>query len=240
MVATGWPPATRFDTHQLDGGVFDKGIEHASGVTATTHAGDDGIGESAQKFEALLTGFATDDRLKIADYAREGVWPHDASKNVVGVLDGSHPVAHGLVDGISQSSASSGNWLNNGAHGPHFKNIQFLTADIFLPHENRAWEAQEGTCGGTGDTVLARSSFGNDAGFSHAFGQKGLAKGVVYFVGPCVVQVFALEVDFCPAGQFRKPLGEMEGSGATNKVLEVVIEGFMELGIFNRILVGSL
>lgn len=73
-----------FDTGEADGFVFNKGIEHSSGVGSATDTGDDFVGEVADFFEALLACFLTDDGLEVADDLREGVWSDDGSEDVVG------------------------------------------------------------------------------------------------------------------------------------------------------------
>ncbi len=44
--------------------------------------------------------------------------------------------------------------------------------------------------------MLAGTSLGDDAFFTHAFAEEGLAEGVVDFVSASVVEILAFEVDF--------------------------------------------
>ena len=44
--------------------------------------------------------------LEVAHHHRERVRPGDRADDVVRVLDGAHPVAHGLVDGVLQRAAA--------------------------------------------------------------------------------------------------------------------------------------
>ena len=107
-----WSPAAvgapaRLDAHQLDGRVVDQGIEHAGGVAAAADAGHDQLRQAAQLFEALRPRLAADDRLEIADDAGEGMRPDHRAETIVRRVDGTHPIAEGLVHGVAEGAGAA-------------------------------------------------------------------------------------------------------------------------------------
>ena len=48
-----------------------------------------------------------DHAMELAHHPRIRVRPHHRAQAVVGVLDGGHPVAHGLVDGVLERPAAA-------------------------------------------------------------------------------------------------------------------------------------
>ena len=68
--------------------------------------------------------------------------------------------------------------------------------------------------------MLARAGLGNDALLAHPSGQQSLAQRVVDLVRAGVQQVFALEIDLCPAQLFRQPLAKVERRGPARVILQ--------------------
>ena len=196
--------------------VFHERIKHARRVGAAADAGDDFVGEPAELVEALLPGFAADDRLKIADHHGKRMRADDRTDDVVRVLDRSHPVAHGFVDGVAQRPRAAGDRANLGPHRPHDEDVQPLPADVFFAHVDDARQPEMGAGGGGGDAMLPGPGLGDDARLSHPLREQRLADGVVDLVRAGVVEVFALEIDSRPAAELGQPLGEIEGAGAAD------------------------
>ena len=156
------------------------------------------------------------------------------------VLDRSHPVSHCFVNCVSQCARSAGDWPNFGTHGPHDKNVQFLTANIFFAHVHHAWQAESSTRCRCSDPVLTSSRFGNDPLFSHSEGKQRLSDRIIDLVSTGVVQIFTLEVDLCPATSVRQSLGEVQWVWPTNECMQQAVELLLErrvslgFGVFNR------
>src|SRR5262249_39815894 len=106
--------AARLHTDQLYRLIADERIKHAGGVAAAATAGHHNIRQAAHLFQALLTSFLADDRLEIAHHGRKRMRPNDAADDVMRVLHRGHPVTHGFVDGVAESSAAA-------FHRDHFR-----------------------------------------------------------------------------------------------------------------------
>ena len=72
--------------------------------------------------------------------------------------------------------------------------------------------------------MLAGTGFGNHAGLAHASRQQRLADAVVDLVGAGVVEVFAFEEYLRAAEETRPAPGVIDRAGATDIVLEFVLE----------------
>jgi hypothetical protein len=128
--------------------------------------------------------------------------------------------------------------LRAGRHAAHFRaqqahaqHVQILAGHVHFAHVDDALHAeQRADCGG-GHAVLAGAGLRDDALFAHAFGQQRLAERVVDLVRAGVQQVFALEINFCPAQFFTKALSEVERRGTAGKVVQQV----GKLGLKGRI-----
>lgn len=203
--------AAGFDADESHTFIFDEGIEHTGSVAATADAGDNGIGKFAERFEALLASFTTDDRLKIANHHGEGMRSDDGADDVVRVFNAAHPIAHRFVDGVAESFGAAGNRSHFSAEETHTEDVGLLTTDIFGAHVDDTREAEVSTGGGGGDTMLAGAGFGDDPFFAHAEGEEGLSDGVIDFVGAGVIDVFAFEPDLGAADVGGESFGEVEG-----------------------------
>ena len=128
-------------------------------------------------------------------------------------LDGAHPVAHGLVDGVAQGARAAGDRPHLGPQQFHAEDVGPLAADVLLAHVDDALQAEVGAGRGGGDAVLAGPGLGDDAPLAHPQRQQGLAERVVDLVRAGVIEVFAFEVDLCPAALLAEPLGEIKRRG---------------------------
>jgi hypothetical protein len=59
-------------------------------------------------------------------------------------------------------------------------------------------------------------------------GEQCLTNGVVNLVCTCVIQVFALENNFCPAKLFAQTLRVIQRRGTADVVLHIMVEGLPE------------
>jgi hypothetical protein len=120
-----------------------------------------------------------------------------SADDVEGVIHISDPVAHGFVQRVFQRAAAAGHRYNGCAQQFHAVNVRALAFHVFTAHVHHAFQAVAGTDGGRGHAMLASARFGNHAGLAHAFGEHGLADGVVDFVGARVIQVFTFQAPPC-------------------------------------------
>ena len=79
--------------------------------------------------------------------------------------------------------------------------------------------------------MLASSGLGNDFGFAHAAGQQSLTQHIVDFVRAGMVQLIALEIEFCPAKMLRQPFSKIERRWSANKMFLIIGHLSSEAGI---------
>src|SRR6185369_14993726 len=79
-----------------------------------------------------------------------------------------------------------------------------------------------------------------DAVFAHTFDQQRLTKAVVDLVRARMKQVFALEIDLCPAEFFRQTPGEEQGRGTSSVVSVKIVQALAEPGIATGLLIRPL
>lgn len=231
--------ASGFDADHAEVGVIDEGVEEAHGIGAAADAGDEKLGEAAFFLEDLLAGFESDDAVEVADHHGERVGAEGGAENIMGVIDGGDPVAHGFVDGFFEGGLSGGDGDDFGPHEAHAGDIEGLARHVDFAHVDGAVHAEAGADGGGGDAVLTGSGFGDDAFFAEAFGEEDLADGVVDLMCSGVEEVFALKVDFGSAQFFGPAFGEVERGGASAVVVEEVVELGLEGGVGLGFFVGA-
>ena len=76
--------------------------------------------------------------------------------------------------------------------------------------------------------MLAGAGFGNHAALAHPQGQQGLPERVVDFVGAGVIQIFALQINLCPADVLAQPLGMIQRRRSADIMLEQVVQFAVE------------
>jgi hypothetical protein len=231
--------ASGFDADEADLGVIDKRVEESHGVGPAADAGDEKVGKAAFFLKNLLAGLEADDAVEVAHHHGKGVGSEGGAEDVVGVVDGGDPVAHGFVDGFLEGGLASGDGDDLGAHEAHAGNVEGLAFHVDCAHIDGAVHAEAGADGGGGDAVLAGTGFGDDAGFAEALGEEDLADGVVDLMRSGVEEVLALEVDFGATEFFGPAFGEVEGGGPTAVVVEEVVEFGLEGGVGFGCFVGS-
>ena len=81
--------------------------------------------------------------------------------------------------------------------------------------------------------MLTCASVSNDAGFSHAPGEKNLADGVIDFMSPRVQQILPLKVDFGATEFLRETLRKIQRRGPSAEIAQKAGEFFSEFRIFS-------
>ena len=98
--------AARLAADQPHRRVRDERVEDADRVRSAADAGDDRVRQPPGQLQHLLPGLEPDDPLEVAHHGRERVRAHDRADAVVGRVDGGHPVAERLVDGVLEGPAA--------------------------------------------------------------------------------------------------------------------------------------
>mmetsp|Transcript_14468 Transcript_14468/g.31799 ORF Transcript_14468/g.31799 Transcript_14468/m.31799 type:complete len:665 (+) Transcript_14468:311-2305(+) len=209
----------RLDADQLGVLVVDEGVEGANGIGSAADAGDHGVRELAGLLEHLPANFLAHDGLEVADDGGEGVGSDGGADEVVGGADIGDPVAHGLVDGVFKSPLAGLDGYDLGSQGVHAEDVELLTFAVHRTHVDGAVQSEHGTDGGGGNSMLSRSSFGNDSGFPDALGQEGLSDGIVNFMSTGVCKILTFEPNGSSARQFGETLGNVERSGPPDEIL---------------------
>src|ERR1700736_785551 len=172
--------------------VFQKGMEQADSVAPAANASDKQIREWLVVLDNLTTRFDSDDELKISDHHRVRM---RAERRTQYIMSGPHirdPIAHRFVDRFLERGLTSSDRHDFRAEEFHARDVERLPLHVDLAHVDHAFAAESCCHRGGGNSVLARTGFGDDALFAHSPSEQNLAKGVVDFVCPGVKQVFPL------------------------------------------------
>ena len=221
-----------FDTDQPRGFVGDVGVEDAHGVAAAADAGNHRVGLfAAGHFGHLYQAFLADHALEVAHHHRVGMRAGDRADDVEGVVDIGDPVAHGLVECVFERLAARFDRHHGGAQQFHAVDIGALALDVFAAHVDHTFQAITRADRGGGHAVLSGAGLGDDARLAHAFGQHGLADGVVDLVRTRVVEVFTLEVNLRAAQFTAGARRVVDRRGASDKMRELVLEFGEEFGV---------
>jgi hypothetical protein len=116
----------------------------------------------------------------------------------------------------------------------HPEHVEGLPLHILRTHVDDALESKAGAHGGSGNTVLASASLGDDALLPEPLGEQSLRDGVVDLVGTGMVQILPLEVNqrACSIGApvvLRQTLREVQRALTANVVLENAVELFLRI-----------
>ena len=131
--------------------------------------------------------------------------PERRAKQVVGVADIGHPIAHRFVDRILQRLAAGIDLTNRGAEQLHADDVQRLTTHVLGAHVDMAFEAKQRAGGRSRNTVLTCAGFRDDSRLAHSLGEQRLAERVVDLVRAGMGQVFAFEQDAKVGARRRVP-----------------------------------
>src|SRR5262249_78001 len=91
---------------------------------------------------------------------------------------------------------------------------------------------------GGGDSVLARSCFGDDAGLTHPTGEQDLPQSIVHFVSASVTEIFPFQINLNFAQGFGEPLCKVKGGGPTHIIPSELEEFGLEGSILTAFGVG--
>src|SRR5207249_3300723 len=167
--------AACFDTEQLDSFIIEERRERPHRVASAADARDEKVGKSAVAFEALLSDLSADDTLKVSHDCRIRMRAHDASEEVVRVLDVRHPISQRLVNGVLQRPATLFDAVHGRAEEPHPKYIEGLSLHVGGAHVHLDGQTEDCPDHRGGDAMLARACLCDHALLPHATGEEGLA-----------------------------------------------------------------
>ena len=146
--------------------------------------------------------------------------PERRAQQIVGRPNVGHPIPHSLADRILQRLRARRNPAHLRAQEAHALYVQILPLHVHVAHVDHALQSQQCAHRRRGHAVLPRAGFCNHALLAHALRQQPLSERVVDLVRACVQQVFALQINLCPAQRFRQPLGKVERRGPPGVILE--------------------
>ena len=121
-----------------------------------------------------------------------------------------------------------------GAHQSHAEDVRRLAFNIFRAHIDAALHTEQRTRQRRGDAVLARTGFGDDFIFAHAFRQQRLTQHLIGFVRAAVQQIFALQVE-ARFRAFRQVAAQRQRRRASRIVFQQVGEFRLKRRIFLRL-----
>ena len=158
------------------------------------------------------------------------------SKDVVRGLHIGDPVTDRLTGGVFEGGGPRRHRVNGGTEEAHPEHVQSLSAHVFSAHVHHTLQAEAGTNGGGGHTMLASTGFGDHPLLTHPQSQKGLPKSVIDLVGTGVIQVFPLQPDagttVGTAVVLREPFRFVKRCSPTDIALQQPIEFRGERRIF--------
>ena len=171
----------------------DEAAEDADGIRAAADTRHHHVRVCAEHLAALAVRLLTDHAVELAHHPRVRVRAHDGPEAVVGALDGTDPITHGLVHGVLQRAAAGLDGLHLCAEQFHAEHVERLTLHVHRTHVHLALEAHQRSGGCRGNTVLSGARLGDDPLLAHVLGQQRLTEHVVDLVAARVVEVLALE-----------------------------------------------
>src|SRR5262245_55031167 len=226
--------ASGFYTDQLDVRIRHELMEDAHCVGTAAHTGNNsGRGRLRQGMQ-LLPRLATDNCLKVPHQTRIGIGAYHRADDVVAVLNGRHPIAHGFVGRIFQCLCARCHGAHIGAQQFHAIHIERLTLYILGTHVNHTFESEERTHGGGRHTVLTGAGLGYDASLVHAAREQDLTERVVDLVRARVIQVLALQVHFHATNALTQALRAIQRRGPPNVIAPELLELAPECPINTR------
>ncbi len=152
------------------------------------------------------------------------MWASHRTDDVVSRLHIRHPITNRLRRRIFQGARTCLYRADLCTQQLHAGNVGCLSLNVQHAHVNNAIEAKASADRCCRHTVLTRTSLSNNPFFAHSQRQHGLSQGIIDFVSPCMIQVFALEINLSPTVALRQALGEIERAGATDKVTQMLLQ----------------
>jgi len=168
-------------------------VKNPHRVRSATDARDDSLRQPTGALEHLLARLASNDRLKLTHHPGIGRGSNDRTDDVVAVIHRRHPITNRFTRCVLQRPRSARHWNDGRSHESHAEHVQLLAPHVFFTHVDHALQTESGADRRRRDTVLARSSLGNDSALPHSQCEERLADRIVDLVRAGVVQVLALQ-----------------------------------------------
>ena len=115
-----------------------------------------------------------------------------------------------------------------GAQHLHADHVGLLPRHVDRAHIDHAFEAEARAERRGGDAMLAGAGLGDDALLAHAPRHHDLAQHIVDLVRAGVIQLFALEVDFCAPEVIGQAFGEIERRRPADIVAQITVHFGLE------------
>jgi hypothetical protein len=188
----------------------------------------------------LLARFDSDHRLEIAHHLRIGMGTGGGTDAVKRVLHRGDPIAQRFVHRVLQRLRPGFHHPHLGAEELHAKDVERLAVNIFLPHEDFAFLAEQRRHRRRSYAMLAGAGLGDDPCLPHPAREQTLTDRIVDLVRAGVTEVLALQVDLRAAEAPGQVLREVERRGPSGVFAQAVAELGFEVGSAPPFLVGCL
>ncbi len=228
--------AARFHADDVNRPIVQKREEQPHRVRPTADCGNDRVGQTPFGGLHLFFGLFADDGLEIAHHGGVRVRACDGADAVKRIAHVGDPITQGVVHGVFQCAAATGDRHHFGPQQFHAEHVGRLAFHVVGPHVHHAFQTELGTNGRRCHAVLARAGLRDDAGFAHATGQDDLAQNVVDFVGAGVVQLIPFQVNLRPPQAFSHAFRKVQRRRATHIVGPQIVhfrpKRFVRFGVF--------
>ncbi|MPM98439.1 hypothetical protein SDC9_145625 [bioreactor metagenome] len=213
-------------------------MEDSDRVRTASHAGNHVVWLTPSHFRHLYQALLADHGLKIALHHRIRVWSGNRANDIKSVANIGHPVTHGFIEGILQGLGARLNRHHRRPQQLHAVDVGCLALDVLCAHVHHAFHPVARSHGRSRHPVLPGTGLGDHPRLAHPPSYQRLTDAVVNLVRTSVVQILSLQIDLRTTQQVRPPFGMIDRAGATDIMLEFVLELGHEGGIRHTLGVG--
>src|SRR6056297_263773 len=223
----------RFDSDYFDLLVVVERIEKAYCVASSSDACDHKVRQTVFLFQYLISRFFAYYALKFPYHYRVGMGTYSRAEKVEGCFGIFNKIVKSSVYRFFESPVSVCHRNDLCSQKLHAVDIEGLALSVFFTHEYYAFHTEKCACCCCCNSVLSCAGFCNYSFLSHTLSQKGLPDCVVYFMGACVVEVFAFQVYLGASGFFGEAFGIVQRVFSAYVFLLIIGELLLKIRIFN-------